>query len=205
MGGGGDRASAMVARGFRLVRAETQGRVEPVGERSGGADFTCPDRLGSSGPCPGAVRRLRPWSGRRKNLGACAFRPRLLCGRRPLRRVLAGQAPLHVFRGPCRPATIGGCPVVLDRCYRISGFWVGLGWHDGGMSSSTAVDTHGGTIRMSIHEVARQLNAGLGPTLVAALTGARTGSCRSGGRMRMARSRARLSGAGCCWRIGCGR
>ncbi len=39
------------------------------------------------------------------------------------------------------------------------------------MSASTVVDKHGGTIRMGIHEVARQLNAGLGPTLVAALTG----------------------------------
>ena len=47
---------------------------------------------------------------------------------------------------------------------------MGYGWHNGGMSASAAV-THGGTIRMGIHEVARQLNAGLGPTLVAALTG----------------------------------
>jgi hypothetical protein len=39
------------------------------------------------------------------------------------------------------------------------------------MGASTVVDAHGGTIRMGIHEVARQLNAGLGPTLVAALTG----------------------------------
>jgi hypothetical protein len=41
------------------------------------------------------------------------------------------------------------------------------------MSASAAVGTHSGTIRMSIHEVVRQLNAGLGPTLVAALTGSK--------------------------------
>ena len=69
---GGDRAAAMVVRGFRLVRAETRRvGVELVGERSGGAGFTCPDRPGSSCPCPGAVLRLRPWSGRRNELGAC--------------------------------------------------------------------------------------------------------------------------------------
>lgn len=34
-------------------------------------------------------------------------------------------------------------------------------------------EQHGGTLRMSIHDVTRQLNAGLGPTLVAALTGTR--------------------------------
>ena len=41
------------------------------------------------------------------------------------------------------------------------------------MSGPSAVGTHGGTIRMSIHEVVRQLNAALGPTLVAALTGSK--------------------------------
>ena len=50
---------------------------------------------------------------------------------------------------------------------------VDFGWHTGGMSIPTVAGAHGGTLRMSIHDVTRQLNAGLGPTLVAALTGSR--------------------------------
>ena len=50
---------------------------------------------------------------------------------------------------------------------------VGFGWHNGGMSIPTVAGAHDGTLRMSIHDVTRQLNAGLGPTLVAALTGTR--------------------------------
>src|ERR1700712_4322753 len=77
---GGDRASAVVVRGFWLVGAETRRvGVELVGERSGGAGFTCPDWPGSSGPCRGAVRRLRPWSGRRKNFLGHACGPGV-CG-----------------------------------------------------------------------------------------------------------------------------
>ena len=69
-------SAAMVVRGFRLVRAETRRvGVELVGERSGGAGFTCSDRPGSSGPCRGAVRRLRPWSGRRKNFWGMPVAP----------------------------------------------------------------------------------------------------------------------------------
>ena len=41
------------------------------------------------------------------------------------------------------------------------------------MSIPTVAGAHGGTMRMGIHDVARQLNAGLGPTLVSALAGAR--------------------------------
>ena len=82
---------------------------------------------------------------------------------------------------------------------------VGFGWHNGGMSIPTVAGAHGGTLRMSIHDVTRQLNAGLGPTLVAALTGTGTGSCRSVGPGRTARNRARTSGGGCCWPTGCGR
>ena len=53
MDGGGDRAVAMVVRGFWLVRAETRRvGVEPVGERSGGAGFTYPDQAGFIGPLP---------------------------------------------------------------------------------------------------------------------------------------------------------
>lgn len=46
-------------------------------------------------------------------------------------------------------------------------FW----WHSGGMDAQTVTGTHAATARMDIHEVARQLNSHLGPTLVAALAG----------------------------------
>jgi len=39
------------------------------------------------------------------------------------------------------------------------------------MDSGTVTGTHAATARMNIHEVARQLNSHLGPTLVAALAG----------------------------------
>ena len=70
----------MVARGFRLVRAggsvggaQRRRRIHPPGSGRG-----------SSGPCRGAVRTLRPWSGRRIRRGARAFRATPQCGRRPL-------------------------------------------------------------------------------------------------------------------------
>jgi len=40
------------------------------------------------------------------------------------------------------------------------------------MSTTTITTTHSNTARMDVHEMARQLNSHLGPTLVAALTGA---------------------------------
>ncbi len=48
---------------------------------------------------------------------------------------------------------------------------VAFGWHSGGMDSVTVTGAHAATARMDIHEVARQLNSHLGPTLVAALAG----------------------------------
>ncbi|MHB1475468.1 MAG: hypothetical protein ACYCV4_17960 [Dermatophilaceae bacterium] len=39
--------------------------------------------------------------------------------------------------------------------------------------TTTAVGTHAATARMDIHEVVRQLNTHLGPTLIAALAGTR--------------------------------
>ena len=40
------------------------------------------------------------------------------------------------------------------------------------MSTTTITTTHSNTARMDVHEMARQLNSNLGPTMVAALTGA---------------------------------
>jgi len=49
---------------------------------------------------------------------------------------------------------------------------VAFRWHDGGMSSAvTGAGAHGTTTRMDVHEVARQLNAHLGATLIAAVAG----------------------------------
>ena len=95
-------SGAMVVRGFWLVRAETRRvGVEAVGERSGGAGFTCPGRLGSSGPCPGAVRRLRPWSGRRNELWGMPL-PRVAAPPQaaPLRRVLQVTAASAFWPAP---------------------------------------------------------------------------------------------------------
>lgn len=47
---------------------------------------------------------------------------------------------------------------------------MGFGWYLGPMDTLVA-STHAATARMDVHEVARQLNAHLGPTLVAALAG----------------------------------
>ena len=47
---------------------------------------------------------------------------------------------------------------------------VAFGWHDGGMTT-LAIGAHAATARLDIHEVARQLNGHLGPSLVAALAG----------------------------------
>lgn len=41
------------------------------------------------------------------------------------------------------------------------------------MATLTTTEIHGRTSRMDIHEIVRQLNASLGPTLVAALTGSK--------------------------------
>lgn len=48
--------------------------------------------------------------------------------------------------------------------------WVAFGWNTGHMTVTSA-ETHRNTARMDIHEVVRQLNTHLGPTLVAALSG----------------------------------
>ena len=63
--------------------------------------------------------------------------------------------------------------------------------------TSLAVDAHAAAARLDIHELVRQLNGHLGPTLVAALAGTPDRRCRFGGRRRPARRRGPAISGGC--------